>query len=262
VPSILSAPPDAALTGDRGAIAVSVVSHGQRELVAALASRLAAMADPRVRQLIVTHNLPDEPLPAPAGGWPFDFVEIANPQPAGFAANHNRAFEHCQAPAFCVLNPDIELTDPSVWQALLATLREPGVGCSYPRLLESDGSPQDHEREAVTPVALWRRHVLRRPQLRTDWVSGAFWLVRSEVWRELRGLDERFRMYCEDADFCLRLQLAGWRLARAPAQARHAAARASRRPGRRMAWHLRSLLRLWLQPPLWRLLARNAKARQ
>lgn len=255
VATIVSAHPPAG-------VAVSVVSHGQRELVAALAGRLAAMRDPRIAQVFVTHNLPEEPLAAPAGGWPFEFVEIFNREPAGFAANHNRALARASAPYFCVLNPDIELHDDRIWRALLETLADPEVGCAYPQLLEADGSPQDHRREAVTPAALWRRYVLRRPQRWTDWVSGAFWVVPAEAWRALGGLDERFRMYCEDTDFCLRLQLAGWRLAAAPAEARHVAARASRQPGRRMLWHLHSLLRLWLSPTLWRYLSVYAKARQ
>jgi len=35
-------------------------------------------------------------------------------------------------------------------------------------------------------------------------------LIRHEVWQELRGLDERFFLYGEDLDFCLRARQAGW----------------------------------------------------
>jgi N-acetylglucosaminyl-diphospho-decaprenol L-rhamnosyltransferase len=243
-------------------IAVSLVSHGQRALVERLLAQIVAQRDPLVRQVIVTHNLRSDPMAVPAGGWPFDFVEIFNEQPAGFGTNHNRAFERCECPYFCVLNPDIHLLDAGIWKQLVQGVQEPAVGCAYPVLLENDGSPQDHEREAVTPLALWRRHVLKRPQQQTDWVSAAFWLVPSHVWRRLGGLDEGFYMYCEDTDFCLRLQLAGWKLSRVDAAARHAAARASRRPVPQMAWHLRSLVRLWLRPTLWRFLLVTAKARQ
>jgi N-acetylglucosaminyl-diphospho-decaprenol L-rhamnosyltransferase len=243
-------------------ITVSVVSHGQRAMVEALVGQLARRRDPLVGEVIVTHNLPDAPLAAPADGWPFGFVEVANERPASFAANHNRAFDRSTGAAFCILNPDIELTDAAIWSQLHAALDREEVGCAYPLLRNADGTPQDNEREAVTPLALVRRYLLRRPQRRTDWVSGAFWLVPAPVWRELGGLDEGFAMYCEDTDFCLRLQLAGWRLQRVAAEARHGAARASRRPGLRMAWHVLSLLRLWTRPPLWRFLGSRSKARQ
>ena len=49
-------------------------------------------------------------------------------------------------------------------------------------------------------------------------------------------------------DLSLRLRLAGWRLLRAPVQVEHAGTRASHRQLRHLAWHVRSLLRLWRSP--------------
>ena len=234
---------------------VSIVSHGHEKLVAELLRQLAATGAGEIEQVVVTHNLPAPRSATAPSDWPFTLTELFNPDPLGFGANHNRAFGHCTTDFFCVLNPDITLPDPSIWRALLQQARQPGVGCAYPRLLEPDGRPQQNEREAVTPLSLLRRHLLKAPPRRTDWASGAYWVVPAAAWRALGGFDERYFMYCEDADFCLRLQLAGWRLARADAAAGHAAAWASRRPGQAMGWHLRSLLRLWGSPVLWRYLA-------
>jgi len=44
-----------------------------------------------------------------------------------------------------------------------------------------------------------------------DQVSGAFFLVRHQVFEELRGFDERFFMYYEDLDFAYRAKQAGWK---------------------------------------------------
>jgi GT2 family glycosyltransferase len=227
---------------------VSIVSHGHRELAVSLLRQLCELHAGLIAHVVLTHNLAGPAVEPPAGGWPFRLTELFNPLPQGFGANHNGAFAHCATEFFCILNPDIELPDPAVWPRLLESVRQPGVACAYPMLLNGDGSRQENERELVTPAALLRRHVLRRPQRAVDWVSAAFWLVRSEVWRDLGGFDERYFMYCEDADFCVRMQLAGWRLARATTSAVHDASWASRRIGRHLAWHLRSMLRLWLQP--------------
>ena len=43
-----------------------------------------------------------------------------------------------------------------------------------------------------------------------DWVSGASLIVRSEVFRQVGLLDERYFMYYEETDFCLRANRAGW----------------------------------------------------
>jgi GT2 family glycosyltransferase len=45
-----------------------------------------------------------------------------------------------------------------------------------------------------------------------DYVKGAFLLIRREALRKAGPLDERFFMYCEEADLCLRVRNAGWRV--------------------------------------------------
>ncbi|HSI52484.1 MAG: glycosyl transferase [Ramlibacter sp.] len=231
------------------------MSHGHADLVAHLLDQLCENHGGWIDHCIVTHNIADPPFQAPAGGWPFRFTELFNSEPAGFGANHNRAFQHCDSDFFCVLNPDVDLSTAGPWEALVAQASAPGAGLAYPVLLNPDGTQQDNEREAVTPVALLRRHLLRQPQRRVDWVSAAFWLVPSQVWRQLNGFDESFFMYCEDTDFCLRLRLAGLALRRADARLVHQAMRRSRLPGRQLFWHLNSLARLWSGQVLWRYVA-------
>jgi GT2 family glycosyltransferase len=43
-----------------------------------------------------------------------------------------------------------------------------------------------------------------------DIVSGCFFLIRSELWRELGGFDPRFFMYGEEVDLCHRARARGW----------------------------------------------------
>lgn len=226
-------------------VTVSIVSHGHEDHVARLMQQLCGASAVLVSRVILTHNLPAEPVRSPDGGWPFAFTEVFNEDPRGFGSNHNRAFAHCQTDFFCIVNPDVELVEDVTLARLLESARQPGVGCAYPELFNPDGSRQQNEREVLTPASLLRRHLLHVASQRIDWVSGAFWMVPAPVWRALGGFDEGFFMYCEDAEFCFRLQLAGWTLARAGTRAVHDASWASRRPGRPMLWHIRSLFRLW-----------------
>jgi N-acetylglucosaminyl-diphospho-decaprenol L-rhamnosyltransferase len=241
------------------AVTISIVSHGHGDWVERLLGQLCALHGGHIEHVVLTHNLPSPSVATPEGGWPFTFTELFNSRPTGFGANHNRAFAHCSSRFFCVLNPDVELSDGFVWDRLIECLKQPVVGCAYPSLFNPDGTRQENERELVTPLALLRRHVLKRPQRRVDWVSAAFWMVRTSVWRSLGGFDERYFMYCEDVDFCLRLQLAGWTLARADVAAEHDASWASRRVGPHMAWHLRSIALLWATPHFRRYLGRRAR---
>lgn len=48
------------------------------------------------------------------------------------------------------------------------------------------------------------------------WVTGACLLVRSRVWKELGGLDDRFFAHMEEIDLCWRMQLAGYKVCVVP----------------------------------------------
>jgi len=45
-----------------------------------------------------------------------------------------------------------------------------------------------------------------------DWLSGAAMAFRREVWTDAGPLNERFRFYCQDIEFCARARDAGWRV--------------------------------------------------
>lgn len=227
------------------AVTASVVSHGQGALLARLLDDLIRTRPPSLARLVITLNVP-EPLPELAHA-PFDVTVIENPQPLGFGANHNRAFTHCETPWFCVLNPDLRIRDDFL--APLLAVAEPQDAVLAPRVLEPDGGVADSARELPTPWRLVRRALGdRRPAVedRIDWLAGMCLLIRSGAFRTLRGFDERYFMYCEDVDLCLRAQLAGGRLRRVEAaEVVHQAQRASRRSWRHLRWHAQSLLRLW-----------------
>lgn len=231
-------------------ITVSVVSHGHDAWLPALLQDLAAGATGCVRRVVVTHNLPAQALQW--DGEAFELLEIHNPQPLGFGANHNQAFGHADTPCFCVLNPDMRLPDTTLWPQMLEAVSQPGVGAVTATLLNADGSVQDNQRALVTPWSLVRRRLLRLPERQVDWFSASFLLMPSVAYRAVGGFDERFHMYGEDVDLCLRLQLAGWRLARSPATAVHHAQRDSLRRWRPLLWHVTSLLRLWCGVAFWR----------
>lgn len=231
-------------------LVVSIVSHGHGAMVQRLLEQLARSSAAAVTRVVVTHNIPEDVLHAPAEGWPFRVDTIVNETPRGFGANHNGALQGAHESFVCVLNPDVEiLQDEEPFASLVSTAAQPDVGCAYPVQLDYAGVVQDSERELPSPAALWSRRVLGRPQRRIDWVNAACLVIPLHVWTASRGFDEGYFMYCEDVDLCLRIRLLGWELRRAPARVVHAGSRASNRQWRHLAWHIRSLLRLWFSAP-------------
>lgn len=232
-------------------------------MVQVLLHALARSCAGDVARVVLTQNLPEPAPEPPPGGWPFVLELRRNAAPQGFAANHNAALAQAQEPYLCLLNPDVGLLGGNPFPALLRALARPGVGLAYPLQVDAADALQDSERELPTPWSLLLRYLAGRRESRAEWVNAAFWLVRREAWRQAHGLDTRYFMYCEDVDFCLRLRLNGWRLARASARVQHAGQRDSHRRWRHGLWHIRALLRLWRSSAFWRarpLLRRMADA--
>jgi GT2 family glycosyltransferase len=183
----------------------------------------------------------------------------------------------CKAPWFAVVNPDVfwSAGDVSFWRSL-AQVNPSLMGCcSYadrvglvcPQQLDAYSLRQDFSRVLMTPWGLmnrvWRRLRGATPSgvaasvAEADWVNGACMFFRAVAFADVNGFDERYFMYCEDADICLRLQLAGWTMQGVDWAVVHDARRHTGRSWRHLAWHLRSMLRLWLSAAFWHFVLRS-----
>lgn len=154
----------------------------------------------------------------------------------GFTGGYNRAFkEICNCPEapeyFLLINSDIEV--PQGWLQPLVDWMDahPDCGACAPKL----HSWQERDKFEYAGAAggyidrfgypLCRGRVLK--MLETDngqydtpkdvfWATGACLLVRSKVFCELGGLDERFFAHMEEIDLCWRMQLHGWKVTVVP----------------------------------------------
>lgn len=228
-------------------IAVSIVSHGHGVMVEHLVEQL--LACPEVGRVIVTYNIPE------ANQLFSDCrVEVIfNPLAMGFGANHNAAFSASKEPFWCVLNPDIELLG-NPFPALLKALGKESVGLVAPLITHPDGDLEDSIRYFPTLSSLVLKLLGRddgryavvpgSPDFCPEWVAGMFMLFRADAYARLKGFDERYFLYYEDVDICLRVWQAGLKIVACPSVAAiHDARRASRGNWRHSRWHLGSMVR-------------------
>jgi N-acetylglucosaminyl-diphospho-decaprenol L-rhamnosyltransferase len=240
-------------------LTVSVVSHGHADLIENLLLSLEHFPNAwTVQSVVLTVNLvsPSEQalikrLLTPSM-WRFKIHVIENAIPKGFGANHNAAFKRCDTPYFAVINPDIVFTEREPVPSLQMVASQTAA-CFYPIQVNADGERLDSERALVTPGSVFMRQVLRmqRASAAPDWVNGACMIFRSDVYRAFNGFDERYFMYCEDVDMCLRLQLAGYSLQAISQRVIHNTRRNTLKSNQHFRWHLHSLLRLWMSKPFW-----------
>ena len=157
---------------------------------------------------------------------------LSLPGNLGFGAAVNRAAAEARGDAMLLLNADAWLL-PGALDALAARLAgEPRLAWVAPRLLYPDGRPQFAWEPEVSLLGEAARKVRNRFEAREwshtllpralallgpGWYTAACALVRLAAFREVGGFDERFFLYFEDTDLCLRLRRAGWRLAQEPA---------------------------------------------
>lgn len=234
-------------------VTVSIVSHGQGEMVAALLRDLAGCA--AVHQVLLTQNIPEPEIDCPASLRP-RLVLIHNDRPKGFAANHNQAFRQCKTILFAVVNPDIRL-GPDPFPQLIETAMEDGCGLASPSVRNPEGTIEDSARCFPTPIRLLaklldlgdgRYVVVDKVPVAVEWTAGMFQVFRADVFRDLNGFDEGYFLYYEDVDICVRLWQTGRRVMFLPGiSVIHAAQRASRRRPRYMAWHLSSMARYFFK---------------
>lgn len=162
---------------------------------------------------------------------------LQNATNVGFGVAANIGFKQSKGEFVLLLNPDV-VVRPGALESLLETMRSrPEVGVALPQLRNPDDSLQYSCRRFYTWKALWmrrgpwRRRFASHPAVRqhlmqdwdhgslteVDWGLGAAMLVRRQAVAGGQLFDERFFLYFEDVDLCLRLHRAGWKVVYNPA---------------------------------------------
>lgn len=232
---------------------LSVVSHGHMASVRRLLEDFRAHLDPVRYELLLTLNI-DEATDDLGRHWSGPITLIRNTECKGFGANHNGGFRHARGKYFAAIDPDLRLHgDP--FTALEQALEAPRLGIASTRVLDERGSAADNARPLPTPTRLLGRRLRGEPKLYSpqldrsidvDWVAGLFMAMRADTYRQLKGFDERYFLYCEDVDLCLRCWNAGLAVQVVPAiEVSHRAQRRTLKKMRHFLWHCSSLLRLW-----------------
>jgi GT2 family glycosyltransferase len=218
--------PDAIASGASGPlVSIIVVSYCTRELTLECLRSIARETGRVHHEIIVVDNASDDGSAA-AIAREFPHVRlIARPDNVGFARANNMAAEAAKGKYLLLLNPDTVVIDAAIDRLVDFAAARPQARIWGGRTLYADRS--------LNPASCWRRMSLwnvfcratgltglfpRSPLFNSesygrwdrstvrevDIVTGCFLLIEREFWQRLRGFDERFFMYGEEADLCLR----------------------------------------------------------
>lgn len=215
-------------------LSVIVVTHNRLELaLRALTCARAASAGCMVQWIVVDSGSQGDAVARLRTQCPY--TQVLGERNIGFAAANNRALAIARGRYVVLLNPDAEVVS-GTFAGLLKTLDDqPRIGAASVLQRAPDGrlllsirrfpSPMRAFGEAIaaarwTPLRAWREEEPRacayERQTQADWLVGAFLIVRAQALAQVGGLDERFFLYSEEADWCRRIARAGWQVAHIP----------------------------------------------
>ena len=169
----------------------------------------------------------------------FPAVKLLTPgRNLGFAAANNLAARQTRADYLLLLNPDTIVLEHAVDVIVDFARSHPDHGVYGGRTLKPDGNLEPSScwglpslwslaMFATAMSTLSPRNRLFDPESLGRWprdtvrevgvITGCLLLAERMVWEKLAGLDERYFMYGEDADFSMRARLAGYRPVICPA---------------------------------------------
>jgi N-acetylglucosaminyl-diphospho-decaprenol L-rhamnosyltransferase len=204
---------------------VCVVDNASRDGSAAM----VAAEFPQVQLLALTENL--------------GFTGGNNRALAALGFGSDAAHRGAGAPDYVLLlNPDAEVVGDALRELVGFMQAHPAIGVCGPQLQYGDGSFQHgaFHFPSLAQVALdlfplsqmrgahrlhdsrlngrySKRQWAANAPFPVDFVLGAAMLVRGAAIRQVGGLDEAYFMYCEEMDWCLRMQDRGWSTYAVPA---------------------------------------------
>lgn len=148
----------------------------------------------------------------------------------GFAGGNNYGFKRSSGKYIWLLNSDTILKSSTISTLMKMTVKQNSAIASC-RLLNKNGSiqPQGGYLPELWRLKAWMLfiddlpiiswffpayHVNRCSYFQKNqhpgWLAGTALLIRRDVYQKLKGLDEKFFMYGEDVEFCLRAKNLGW----------------------------------------------------
>lgn len=145
----------------------------------------------------------------------------------GFAEGYNRAIDATEADYTVLLNSDVEVTEGWLTTLLDYMDAHPQVSAVQPKIrswlnrnhFEHAGAAGGYLGWLGYPYCRGRRwgkveedHGQYDTVAEVDWTSGACMCVRTQVYKELGGLDAAFFAHMEEIDLCWRMRRAGWTL--------------------------------------------------
>ena len=166
----------------------------------------------------------------------FPDARVIRSQNKGFAHANNRGVFATSAPYVLFLNPDTEILEGTFEELVREFDDTTALGLAGVKQVTPDGELFPTVRRFPSTTRYWGEALASEKlpfraswlgereldmsryetSINCDWTSGSFMLVRREALESAGYLDERFFIFSEEVDLCLRIREAGWEIKHLP----------------------------------------------
>ena len=214
-------------------LSVIIVNYNVKYfLQQALVSLEKALSGYKTEYFVVDNNSNDGSVEFLRENFP-DVNVIANKENFGFGKANNQALKIAGGKYLLIVNPDVVVGEKSIKTLIDFLESNPESGAVGPKIVDREGKFELGSRRGFpTPFAafskitglaalfprsrLFAKYNLTYldidEQCEVDSLSGAFMLIKREIYEKVGGFDEDFFMYGEDIDLCYRIKNGGWKI--------------------------------------------------
>lgn len=175
----------------------------------ALIEELAAQLRPFARAIVIDNGSRDGTAAEVARRMPW-VRTIALGENHGFGAANNAAMRAVATPYALLLNPDCRIEPDSVLALAACMAAHRNAALVAPQGWRGADSPQKSWRPAFFAAQPPGPYRVPHAVVSADWLHGSCLLADTAAFARIGGFDERFFLYYEDDDLCLRLRAAGY----------------------------------------------------
>jgi hypothetical protein len=196
-----------------------------RYLAKALESLFSFERDRDLFEVIVVNNDTSESKDLAILRQSFPFLLLESGSNTGFGSGNNRGAGSARGNILGFINPDVLWTGTYLRSIQHLFFQEKKIGVLGMALLTEDNHPEVWSVGMAPSIfrlvqnnlfpssqAFWKKAGLSFP----DWVSGGALFIRTEIFSEIGGFDERFFLYFEDVDLCSAVRKRGFSVAYNP----------------------------------------------
>ncbi|MBD3300134.1 MAG: glycosyltransferase [Candidatus Moranbacteria bacterium] len=155
---------------------------------------------------------------------------IQNKKNLGFAAACNQGAELAKGRSLLFINPDCQIQTKDIFKLEKILFKHKKTAVAIPKIIKlpvgarsllepatpAKNGEKNREEFSCQERELEQKHAFAQKKDQITWFTGACFLIKSRIFKKLKGFDENFFMYFEDKDLSKRILKAGYTIKRNP----------------------------------------------